>query len=59
MKDRLNNLNLECINLREVEVRIEVCLGQILLIKVVQYIIEILEVDWGLVQVIEADMVII
>ena len=59
MKDRVSNLNHECINLKEVEVRIEVGPGQIMLIEVIQDIIKTLEVEWGVVQVIEVVMVII
>ena len=36
MKDRVNNLNHECINLIEAEVRLEVGSGQIMHIEVVQ-----------------------
>ena len=57
MKDRVSNLNHECINLKEVEVRIEVGLGQIMLIEVIQDIIKTLEVEWGIVQIIEVVMV--
>ena len=57
MKDRVSNLNHECINLKEVEVRKEVGSGQIMLIEVVQDIIETLEVEQGIVQIIEVVMV--
>ena len=49
MKDRVSNFNPECINLKEVEVRIEVGLGQIMLIEVIQHISETSEVEWGIV----------
>ena len=57
MKDRVSNLNCKCINLKEAEVRIEVGLGQIMHIKVIQDIIKTLEEKWGIVQIIEVVMV--
>ena len=57
MKDRVSNLNHECINLKEVEFRIEVGSGQIMLIKVIQDIMKASEVEWGIVQIIEVVMV--
>ena len=57
MKDRVSNLNCKCINLKEVEVRIEVGSGQIMLIEVIQDIIKTLEVEGGIVQIIEVVMV--
>ena len=46
-----------CINLKEVEVRIEVGLHQSMYIKVVQDIIKTLEVEQGTVQIMEVVMV--
>ena len=57
MKDRVSNLYHECINLKEVEVRIDVGLGQTMYIKVFQDIIKTLEVEQGTVQIIEVLMV--
>ena len=57
MKDRVSNLNCECINPKEVEVRTEVGSGQIMLIEITQDIIKTLEVKWGIVQIIEVVMV--
>ena len=59
MKDRVNNLSHECINLIEVEVRIKVGLGQIMHIEVIQDTTKTLEVEQGIVQIIEVVMVII
>ena len=44
MKDRVSNLHHESINLKEVEVRIEEGVGQIMPIEVIQDIIKTLEV---------------
>ena len=45
MKDRVNNLNHDCINLIEAEVRIEVGSGQIMHIETVQDTTKSLEVE--------------
>ena len=50
MKDKVSNLNHECISLEEVEVRTEVGSGQMMHIEVVQDIIKTLQVEWGIVQ---------
>ena len=57
MKDRVNNLNHKCINLTEAEVRIEVGSGQIIHIEVVQDTTKTLDVEWGIVWIIEVVMV--
>ena len=57
MKDRVDNLSNECINLIEVEVRIKVGLGQIMHMEVVQDTTKTLEVEEGIVQIIEVIMV--
>ena len=49
MKDRVSNLSCKCINRKEVEVRIEVGLGQIMIIKVIKDITKTLEVEQGIV----------
>ena len=63
MKDRVNHLSSECINIIEVEVRIEVItkvdLGPIMYIEVVQDTTKILEAEQDIAQIIEAVMVII
>ena len=57
MKNGISNLSCECINPKEVEVRVEVGLGQIMLIEDVQDIIKILEIEWCIVQILDVDMV--
>ena len=57
--DRVKNLSHECIHLTEAEVRIEIGLGQIMYIEVIQDIIKTLEVEQGMFQMIEVVTVII
>ena len=57
MKDIVSNLNHECINLKEVDVRIDAGSGQIMLIKVIQDVIETLEVELDIVQITEVVLV--